>query len=409
MVRPESRLPDDEGHVEALQTTNPEEGPLAGVSVVDLTHFLAGPYASLCLAEMGASITKVEDPERPDEARLVGPHFLGGESLYFLSLNWAKESLAVRLSSDRGRKALLRVVADADVVLDNFRPGVMEKLGLGHEQLREANPQIVSCSLSGYGDTGPYREQPGYDYTIQALSGVMSLTGEPDGPPGKAGISYVDHAAGLAAGMAVCAALVGRARGSGGRHIDMSLLDVQISMLSYVAAWGLNGRSLPAREQSGAHPSIVPAQTFATRDGHVSVFVGNDEIWGRLVGVLSRPELRDERFADGKSRYRHRRELLPCLEALFSEWATADLVEALRERRVPCAPVNSVSAALEDPQVSARLASWQPCTIRATGPTGPPGVRSALSRPLARALRYWAKIARRYSCEPGSQSPRSTR
>ena len=287
MVRPESRLPDDDRHVEALQTTNPEEGPLAGVSVVDLTHFLAGPYASLCLAEMGASITKVEDPERPDEARLVGPHFLGGESLYFLSLNWAKESLAVRLSSDRGRKTLLRVVADADVVLDNFRPGVMEKLGLGHEQLREANPQIVSCSLSGYGDTGPYREQPGYDYTIQALSGVMSLTGEPDGPPGKAGISYVDHAAGLAAGMAVCAALVGRGRGSGGRHIDMSLLDVQISMLSYVAAWGLNGGSLPAREQSGAHPSIVPAQTFATRDGHVSVFVGNDEIWGRLVGVLA--------------------------------------------------------------------------------------------------------------------------
>jgi len=243
-------------------------GPLAGVRVLDFCHFLAGPYAALALADLGADVIKVEDPGHPDEARRVGPCFDGDESVYFRSLNWAKRSVGIRLASPEGRAVALDLVAGADVVLDNYRPGVMAKLGLDPDTLAGVNPRIVTVSLSGFGATGPSAARPGYDYTIQALAGVMSLTGEPDGPPGKAGISYVDHSGGLAAALAVCAALVERGRTGLGRHIDVALFDVQVSMLTYLAAWQMNGgfvpggrRAAPTRRSSRPRPSPPPTGT----------------------------------------------------------------------------------------------------------------------------------------------------
>lgn len=329
-------------------------GPLAGVRVLDLTHFLAGPYATMILADLGADVIKLEDPARPDETRSLGPFFHDGQSLYFASLNWGKQSFMVGLADVDGRRAVLDLVRTADVLVDNFRPGVTTKLGLDHETLRTVNPRLVTCSLSGFGETGPYRERAGYDYTIQALAGVMSLTGEPDAAPGKAGISYVDHSGGLAAALAVCAALLERERTGVGSHIDLALFDVQVSMLSYLAAWQLNAGFTPTRMRSASHPSLVPAQTFRTRDGHVSLFVGNDAMWQRLVEALAEPRLADPAYLTTGGRYEHRDAVLGLLQDILLRGDNADWVRVLTERQVPCAPVNTVDEALVDPQVEAR-------------------------------------------------------
>jgi crotonobetainyl-CoA:carnitine CoA-transferase CaiB-like acyl-CoA transferase len=328
--------------------------PLAGVRVLDLCHFLAGPYATLVLADLGADVIKIEDPARPDEARSLGPYFQHGQSLYFAALNWGKRSFSARLASPEGRQAVLDLARTADVVVDNYRPGVTAKLGLDHAALSEADPRIITCSLSGYGESGPYAARPGYDYTIQALAGVMSMTGEPDAPPGKAGISYVDHSGGLAAALAVTAALVQRSRTGVGTHVDVGLFDVQVSMLTYLASWQLNAGFSPARTRSGAHPSIVPAQVFETADGYVSVFVGNDPMWKRLVGAIGEPRLADSAYDTTAGRSEHRETVLATLGAAFRTRSTADWVELLIERAVPCAPVNDLADALADPQVQAR-------------------------------------------------------
>jgi crotonobetainyl-CoA:carnitine CoA-transferase CaiB-like acyl-CoA transferase len=312
-------------------------GPLQGLRVLDLCHFLAGPYATVVLADLGADVIKIEDPDHPDEARSLGPCFQDGQSLYFASLNWAKRSFSVRFASEEGRRVALELVQTADVVVDNFRPGVMRKIG-----------------LTGFGETGPYAARAGYDYTIQALAGVMSLTGEPDAAPGKAGISYVDHAGGLAAALGVCAAVLERERTGRGQHIDVGLFDVQISMLTYVAAWQLNSGFSPPRTPSGSHPSIVPAQTFRTRDGHISIFVGNDPMWARLVSVLGDSRLADPRFVTSAGRYEHRERVLEILQEIFERGDNAHWVEELSARSVPCAPVNGLADALADPQVAAR-------------------------------------------------------
>jgi crotonobetainyl-CoA:carnitine CoA-transferase CaiB-like acyl-CoA transferase len=329
-------------------------GPLAGLLVLDLCHFLAGPYATLALADLGAGVIKVEDPDHPDEARRVGPVFQGDESVYFMSLNWGKRSLGVRLTDPAGHAVVLDLVRRADIVIDNYKPGVMAKLGLDHASLATVNPAIITCSLTGFGETGPAATRPGYDYTIQARAGVMSLTGEPDGPPGKAGISYVDHSGGLAAALAVTAAVVERHRTGVGRHIDLALYDVQVSMLSYLAAWTLNSDYAPARHPSGAHPSIVPAQTFATKDGHVAVFVGNDPMWARLVGALDDDALAEPGYLTNSGRLAHRDALLDRLSGLLAAETSEHWVDLLEQVGVPCERVNSLAEALADPVLLAR-------------------------------------------------------
>jgi crotonobetainyl-CoA:carnitine CoA-transferase CaiB-like acyl-CoA transferase len=308
----------------------------------------------MIMADLGADVVKVEDPERPDESRSVGPYFQHGQSLYFASLNWGKRSLGIRLGHPEGQRVLRELVRSSDVVVDNFRPGVTKKLGLDHDTLRGTNPRIITCSITGYGETGPYAKQAGYDYTIQAVSGVMSMTGEPDGPPGKAGMSYVDHSGGLSGALAVCAALVERERTGSGRHIDLGLFDVQVSMLSYLASWHLNAGFEPTRTANASHPSLVPAQTFMTADGHVSVFIGNDPMWERFVTAVGDESLRDARLGTSGGRYEHRQELISRLTSLLRSRTSDDWVSALNQQGVPCGRVNSLGEGLADPQAEAR-------------------------------------------------------
>lgn len=330
------------------------QGSLHGIKILDMTRFLAGPYAGWILAELGADVIKIEDSVRPDEARSLGPYFIGEQSLYFAALNSGKRSLAVQLASPEGRAIVLRLVQDADVVLDNNKPGVMEKLGLGPKVLAEANPQLITCSLSGFGTTGPLHDRPGYDYTIQAVTGVMSITGEPDGPPGKAGVSYVDHAGGLTAALAVCAGLLGRHRTGNGGHMDLALYDIQMSMLSYLAAWQLNAGYEAQRTSSASHPSLVPAQNFETSDGYVSLFVGNDGMWKRLATRLDDVMLVEDRFATLSGRQEYREVVLGRLQEVLLSESTVHWVTELTAAGVPVSPINSLEQALNGAHASAR-------------------------------------------------------
>jgi crotonobetainyl-CoA:carnitine CoA-transferase CaiB-like acyl-CoA transferase len=317
----------------------------------------------------------------------VGPHYVDGESLYFLSLNWGKRSVALMLGTPEGHRAVLALARTADVVIDNYRPGVMAKLGLAHAELAAVNPRIVTCSLTGFGETGPYAGRPGYDYTIQALAGVMSLTGEPDGPPGKAGISYVDHSGGLAAAFAIAAALVDRGRTGTGRHIDIGLLDVQVSMLTYLAAWQLNAGAEPGRTANASHPSLVPAQNFATADGYVSLFVGNDAMWARFVTALGDERLRDPELVTTGGRSERRSKVLAVIAELLAVRPSAEWVELFTRHGVPCAPVNTMSEALTNEQVVARglVQTVEDASYggyrHAAGPVAALGVRGAQPAP----------------------------
>jgi glutaryl-CoA transferase len=329
-------------------------GPLAGIRVLDLCQVLAGPYATLTLAELGADVIKLEDPDRPDPARATGPCFLDGQSVYFSALNGGKRSLAVRLATEDGRRVVHDLARRVDVVVDNFKPGVTAKLGLSDADLRPLNPALITCSVTAFGETGPDAQRPGYDYTVQALAGVMSLAGEPAGPPVKAGISYVDHSGGLAAALAVCAALVERARTGVGRHIDLGLLDVQVSMLSYLAAWGLTAGYVPERFAGGAHPSLVPAQIFATADGWLSVFIGNDGLWAKLVAAIGDERLAGPELVTAEGRLRERETVVAVLGEVFSRRTTREWADVLVPAGVPAAPVNDLTEALAEPQVIER-------------------------------------------------------
>jgi len=328
--------------------------PLDGIRVLELCHFLAGPYAGLVLADLGADVLKVEDPSHPDDARSMGPHFQGDQSLYFLALNSGKRSIGVRLATAEGRAIVEDLVRTADVVIDNYRPGVLAKFGLGHDALHQVNPAIVTCSLSGFGETGPDALRAGYDYTIQALAGVMSLAGEPDSPPTKAGISYVDHSGGVAAALGVCAALVERARTGVGSHVDLALFDVQVSMLTYLASWQRNRGAEFARTANSAHPSLVPAQNFRTADGHLALFVGNDGMWRRLAGALGDPELAAERYATREGRLRARDDVIARVQTVLLGATSREWESRLGAVGVACGTVNDVAAALAEPQTAAR-------------------------------------------------------
>ncbi|HZP29677.1 MAG TPA: CoA transferase [Acidimicrobiia bacterium] len=328
--------------------------PLDGIRVLELCHFLAGPYAGLVLADLGADVCKIEDPTHPDDARSMGPYFQGDQSLYFLALNSGKRSVGVRLASDAGRAVVEDLVRAADVVIDNYRPGVLARFGLDHESLHRVNPAVVTCSLTGYGGTGPDAQRAGYDYTIQALAGVMSLAGEPDGPPTKAGISYVDHSGGITAALGVCAALVQRNRTGVGTHVDLALFDVQISMLTYLASWQRNRHAEFTRTASSAHPSLVPAQNFRTADGHLALFVGNDAMWRRLVDVIGDRELASDRFATRTGRLEHRAEVVDRVQRALLTAPGREWEQRLGEVGVACGVVNDVAGALVEAQTTAR-------------------------------------------------------
>jgi crotonobetainyl-CoA:carnitine CoA-transferase CaiB-like acyl-CoA transferase len=328
--------------------------PLEGIRVLELCHFLAGPYAGFVLADLGADVLKVEDPTHPDDARSMGPHFQGEQSLYFVAMNTGKRSIGVQLATPEGRAVVEDLVRHADVVIDNYRPGVLAKFGLSHDALHAVNPAIVTCSLTGYGETGPDALRAGYDYTIQALAGVMSLAGEPDGPPTKAGISYVDHSGGITAALGVCAALIERDRTGMGSHVDLGLFDVQISMLTYLASWQRNRGATFERTPNSAHQSLVPAQNFRTADGHLALFVGNDGMWRRFVDATGDPALSDERFTTREGRLEHRQEVVDAVQRVLLRSTGRDWEARLGEAGVACATVNDVGSALEEAQTRAR-------------------------------------------------------
>ncbi len=333
--------------------------------MVDLSRVLAGPWASQVLADLGAEVIKVERPGAGDESRGWGPPWLGGaageaarESAYFASANRGKKSITVDIRRPEGQAIVRRLAERSDVLMENFKAGALARHGLGWEDLSAANPRLVYCSITGFGQTDPYRDRAGYDFLVQAMGGLMSITGLPDGVPGggpvKVGVAVTDILTGMYAATAILAALAHRDRTGRGQRIDLALLDVQVAMLANQAESYLVSGRTPAR-LGNSHPSIVPYQAFATKDGHIVVAVGNDGQFQRLCEVLGRPGLaQDERFATNASRVRHRAELVAAMAPLLAARASREWVAALEQAGVPCGPINDVAAVFDDPQVRHR-------------------------------------------------------
>jgi formyl-CoA transferase len=326
---------------------------LSGIRVLDMSRVLAGPYCTMMLGDLGADVVKVESPEG-DDTRRWGPPSQGGESAYYLCCNRNKRSIVLDLHTEEGQATARRLASRSQVLVENFRLGTMEKWGLGYEQLSADNPGLVYCSISGYGRTGPMSSLPGYDFVMQGAGGVMSFTGEPDGPPEKVGVAIVDLTAGLFALSAILAALRVRDLTGMGQHIDISLFDSHLAWLANVGSNYLISGQVPPR-YGNAHPNIVPYQAFPTGDGWLIVAVGTDRQWARLCDVLSRPDLAtDPRFATNSARVEHRTTLVPLLEAAFNGRTTAEWLALLEAADVPAGPVNNVAQALDHPQAAAR-------------------------------------------------------
>jgi crotonobetainyl-CoA:carnitine CoA-transferase CaiB-like acyl-CoA transferase len=325
-----------------------------GVRVLDLSRMLAGPYGSMLLADMGAEVLKIEERGEGDPMRAMGPPFLpGGESAYFLAINRNKKSLALDLTRPAGRDVFLDLVAQADVVWENFRPGVMDRLGLGYAALSAINPRLVMCSLSAYGQEGPYRDWPAFDLALQAMGGAMSVTGEPGGQPVRMGLPMGDLAGGLFGALSVAGALLRRARTGRGAHVDLSLLDCQVSLLSYLAQYFWTDGVAP-QPMGSAHASVVPYGTLATRDGHLIVAVF-ERFWPPFCRAAGHPEWTDDsRFAANADRVANRAVLMPLIERAFAERATNDWLDRLHAAGVPAAPIQTVDRVLSDPQVRHR-------------------------------------------------------
>ena len=327
--------------------------PLQDLVVLDLSRVLAGPYCTMVLADMGAKVYKIEHPDGGDDSRAFGP-FVGHESAYFMSLNRNKRSMTMNLKQPRTRDLFLAMVRKADVVVENFRPGAMERLGLGYEQLREVNPRIVYAAISGFGHTGPYAQKPCYDIVAQAMGGLMSITGHPDGPPTRVGASIGDITAALFAAIGILAAVHERAASGMGQKIDISMLDCQVAILENAVARYLTSGEVPSRI-GNRHPSISPFSAFATSDGYVIVAAGNDGLWTRLCQVVGRPELAaDPRFATNGDRTANWEQLEPLLVSAFAGRSTAEWITDLEAAGIPCGPINDIAQVMADPQIRAR-------------------------------------------------------
>jgi crotonobetainyl-CoA:carnitine CoA-transferase CaiB-like acyl-CoA transferase len=330
-------------------------GPLDGLRILDTTQYVSGPYCSMLLADLGADVIKIERPETGDVYRVQGPQFIRNESVTFLALNRNKRSMTANLHTPEGRERVLQLACEADVFLENSSPGTMERLGLGYEEMRSANPAIIYCSLSGYGQTGPRSEEGGYDLMLQAEGGLMSVTGEPGGPPVKVGVPVLDYGAALYAAVGILAAYAHRLRTGEGQRVDASLLDTAVGWLTVLAAsyWatGLVPDRLGSRSQL-----FAPYQAFEAKDGWITVIgTGGKDGWQALCGALELPELaKDPRFSSNASRVANLDELEPILSARLREADTASWVRRLRSAGLPAAPIQRIDAVLEDPQVRAR-------------------------------------------------------
>jgi CoA:oxalate CoA-transferase len=328
-------------------------GPLNGLTVIDLTRVLAGPYCTMLLADLGARVIKVEPPKVGDDSRAIGP-FVKGKSAYFMSLNRGKESIALDLKEEADRAIFEKLLATADVLVENYRGGTMEKLGYGWEALHERFPRLIYAVASGFGHSGPYMTRPAYDMVVQGMGGVMSLTGHPGGPPTRVGTSVGDLTAGLFTCIGVNTALYHRERTGEGMKIDVAMLDCQVAILEnaiarYVATGQVPG-PLGAR-----HPTIAPFAAYATADGHIIIAAGNDGLFRKLAAVLGRPDMpADPRFASNALRAQNIDDLTREMEAALATAPTATWLDRLNDAGVPCGPINDVAQVMADPQVLAR-------------------------------------------------------
>ena len=344
-------------------TADGPDGPLSGVTVIDMTRVLAGPYCTLVLADLGARVIKVETPGGGDDSRTFGP-FIEGKSAYFMSINRGKESIVLDLKDEGGRAIFEDLLAGADVVVENFRAGTMERLGYGWEALHARFPRLIYAACSGFGHTGPYAGRPAYDVVVQAMGGIMSLTGQPGGPPARVGSSIGDIVAGLFTAIGVGGALYRRTITGEGMKVDVSMLDSQVAILENALARYFASGEVPG-PLGTRHPSITPFQAYATADGHVVISAGNDALFRTLCAALERPALaEDARFADNAGRNANIDALEREFEAILGAHPTAHWLALLQEAGVPCAPINRVDDVLADPQVKARN-----MVIRAQDPT----------------------------------------
>lgn len=328
--------------------------PLAGIRVLDLSQFLAGPYGSMILGDLGAEVLKIELPGKGDGSREMPPHFVHGQSGYFLSMNRNKKSMTLNLKSDAGREIFYDLVRLADVVYDNFRPGILERLRIDYTTLKEINPRIISCSVSGYGHTGPLKDRPAFDLVVQAMGGIMSYTGPQGGEPVRMGAPMGDLAGGIFAAHGVLAALFQRERSGQGSRVDVALLDSQIALLIYRAVYYFLAGEIPTPTGSG-HVSAVPIGAFKTQDIHIVIDANGDKFWRALCDALDCPELADDpRFVNRAGRLTHVEELMTLLQERFLTRPGAEWLQRLEAAGVPCGPINTVDRAVNDPQVLAR-------------------------------------------------------
>jgi formyl-CoA transferase len=327
--------------------------PLHGVRVLDLSRVLAGPYCTMVLGDLGADVIKVEPPGG-DETRAWGPPFAAGESAYYLCVNRNKRGIVVNLKTRAGQATLRELTMKSDVLVENFRPGTLARYGLDFETLRSDQPRLVYCSISGFGQTGPLRERPGYDFMIQAMGGLMSVTGDPHGEPMKVGVAAADLFAGQNAVIAILAALGARERTGEGQYIDIALFDSQLGWLANVASNYLISGNLPNR-YGNAHANIVPYQSFAAADGWFALAVGNGRQFARVCELIGHPDWSsDGRFATNAARVTHRDELIAMLEPIFAVCRVDDWLSALEAADIPCGPINTLDKAFANPQVKAR-------------------------------------------------------
>jgi crotonobetainyl-CoA:carnitine CoA-transferase CaiB-like acyl-CoA transferase len=336
-------------------------GPLSHIRVLDLSRVLAGPWAGQNLADLGAEVIKIERPGLGDDSRAFGPPWVKDregkdtrDSAYFTSANRGKKSVTVNLALAEGQALARELALACDVLIENYKYGDLARYGLGYEQLRELNPRLVYCSVTGFGHTGPYRERPGYDFMIQGMGGMMSVTGEPDGTPQRAGVPIADIITGMYASIAICAALAHREHSGRGQHLDLALLDSQIALLAYQNT-NYFATGVPPARIGNLHPNIVPYQPFRASDGELILACGNDNLYRKFCEAAGCPELaRDARFATNGKRVENRAELARLLGDVFSKRTKREWLEVLQAAGVPNGPINDVAQVFEEPQVKAR-------------------------------------------------------
>ena len=356
--------------------------PLDGIKVLDLTRVLAGPYATMLLSDLGAEVIKIEQPGTGDESRNFGP-FKNGFSLYFMSVNRGKRSVTLNLKTEQGSAIFKQLVKQSDVVVENFRPGTMKKLGLDYDSLTTEHPSLIYAACSGFGQTGPYAQQGAYDMIIQGMGGIISITGEPDGPPVRVGTSISDITAALFTTIGILSALHHRHRTGNGQLVDVAMLDSLVAVLENAVVRYFATGEVP-QPLGSRHPAITPFEAFASADGHIIIAIGNDTLWAKFCEHAHRQELiSDSRFSTNAARTANHRELLPILSEIMCQRTTDEWIDALGKIGVPCGPINAMDRVVSHPQVQAREMITR-VAHSITGPVEVPGVPIKLSETPAR-------------------------